>query len=220
MRHAFLLASAALALASPASAEDRSCVGVFFDDTPALHVGRIKPSSPRVNFIRSGDAKTPCPSEGAQCREKAYLIAGDLVVLGTKLGDYVCAEYASAKKDRNGWLPSAAIEPVAPLNAPGAWTGKWERVEAEIAIKLKGGALQAEGTATYGASDPDRVKRGAVNVGDFEGALALKDGQAVYSDENGCVIRMVRAGAFLFVRDNQKCGGFNVTFDGLYRRGK
>ena len=226
---AFLSFCAAWALlGATAQAEDRFCAGSGFSDTPALTIGRVKATETRVKFVRNGDEKNPsCPSAAAQCQDRAFLVPGDLVVMGGKLGDYICADYDSGKGDRGGWLPAAALEPAQLSTSPADWSGDWKRVEAEIKIADKGGALTAEGNATFGALDPARVKRGGVNLGEFSGPLLLQAGQATFAgkdldpkkpDDFGCRIRMARAGDFLFVQDNMQCGGMNVSFSGLYRR--
>jgi hypothetical protein len=212
--------------AAAASSEDRFCSGKSFSDTPALNVGRIKADAGKVNFRKNGDAANACPSAAADCQEKAYLVPGDLAVLGVTKGDFVCVDYQTAKGGRGGWLPSSAIDPAPAMTDPASWTGRWKRVEADIGIETAGGGLKAEGNATFGALDPGRVKRGAVNLGEFAGPLRIKDGQANFTDKDAdpkqpdasCRLRMVRAGEVLFVQDNMQCGGMNVSFSGLYRR--
>ena len=214
-----LLIAALALVAAQAHAEDRFCDGVGFAD--GLAIGRIKADAGSVHFRKNGDKKNACPSAAPACQDKAYLVPGDLVALGAKKGEFVCVDYDIGKGDRAGWLPSSAIEP-APLAAePKQWLGAWKRIEADITIEEGKDGLKAQGDATFGALDPDRVKRGAVNLGNFAGPLTLKDGQATVVDGDavsGCNLRMARAGDFLFVRDNGNCGGFNVSFSGLYRR--
>src|SRR5262249_40449274 len=94
----------------------------------------------------------------------------------------------------------------------------------------KAGALRIEGDATFGAKDPARVRRGAVNMGSIEGevtpagdrlSFAMGDGATLpvdKGDEFGCKGGMRRGGPWLIVNDNNNCGGFNVTFGGLYTR--
>ena len=91
-----------------------------------------------------------------------------------------------------------------------------------------------DGDATWGAGDPDRVKRGGVNIGDFSATVALAGGHLAFlvgdegkplpydakraSDEMLCGLRLWRTGPYLVVADNLQCGGHNVTFTGVYRR--
>jgi hypothetical protein len=224
-RLAFFCAATALLVApfaAKAQNDDRVCGGVSFSSASPLLVGRIKPDAKRVFFRKDGDKKNACPSAAPQCQEKAFLVPGDLVLLGARRGDFVCVEYDKGKTDRGGWLPASAIEPAPLETGPDAWIGHWKRLEADITIAKAKAGLQAEGDATFGALDPERVKRGGVNLGSFSGPLTLQDGQGKVVDDDavsGCYLRMVRAGDFLFVRDNMQCGGFNVTFSGTYRKG-
>jgi hypothetical protein len=230
-RLAFLIGTAYLLIggvcfAAAAASEDLFCSGASFSDTPALNVGRIKADAGKVNFRKNGDTTNTCPSMAADCQEKAYLVPGDLVTAGVTKGDFTCIDYETAKGSRGGWLPASAIEPAPAVTDPANWTGKWKRIEADISIENAGGGLKAEGSATFGSLDPDRVKRGAVNSGEFAGPLRVKGGEATFTDkdadpkdpDSSCHLRMVRAAEVLFVQDNLQCGGLNVSFSGLYRR--
>jgi hypothetical protein len=50
----------------------------------------------------------------------------------------------------------------------------------------------------------------------------VNDGSVPFEnmDEQGCRVRMQRIGPWLVVEDNRDCGGYGVTFSGLYRRTK
>jgi hypothetical protein len=220
--------------ASPARADDARC-GEFPDlaANPAVALGRIASGAPRVPFVKDELTQPGCPNLTPACAERAYLVPGDRVILTMKRDAFVCATYINAKGgDRSGWLPSDAVaydkpEPV----APAGWLGKWSRTEAEIRVKSgKAGAVTIEGEATFGALDPGRVKRGAVNTGEIsadvtpagdrlsfamgaDGALPVDKG-----DESDCKVWMRRVGPWLVVYDNRNCGGFNVSFIGFYTR--
>lgn len=48
-----------------------------------------------------------------------------------------------------------------------------------------------------------------------------EDGRTLPYDagnEFTCRVRMLRRGAYLLIRDNNACGGVNVSFSGFYRR--
>ena len=67
--------------------------------------------------------------------------------------------------------------------------------------------------------DPDRVKRGAVNSGDFDADMAADDAALTSDvagkttlpvdkgDEADCKVRMRRLGPDLLVDDSNACGG-------------
>jgi hypothetical protein len=232
------MAAALLIAACPARADDARC-GAFPELStnpalnPALASGRITSGAARVHFIKDGLMQPGCPNLTPACAERAWLVPGDRVILSMKADAFVCATYIDAKGlDRPGWLPAGAVtydkpEPV----ALAGWLGKWSRTEAEIRMKLgKGGTLSIEGEATFGALDPARVKRGAVNSGEIAGdvtpagdrlSFAVGAGDTLPVDKGGefdCKVWMQRVGPWLIVDDNKNCGGFNVWFRGFYVR--
>jgi hypothetical protein len=221
-------------LATPALAETPVCSGASYGDTPSLQVFRVKAGVDKLHFLGQGGGNVACPSAAPECLDKAYLVAGDLVALGAKFGDYVCADFQSPRTTRVGWLLAAALESAPLIGDRAQWQGDWKRIEATIRIVASGEKLQAKGDATFGALDPDRVKRGAVNMGEFAGSLLMKDGLASYAEtefdpkdsedlenpEASCHLRFARAGDLLIVQDNMKCGGMNVSFSGVYSRKK
>lgn len=218
-----------------ALAGDGDCDGYgSLADNPALAIGRIAAGVPRTPFVRNESDAKICPGSAEICRAGAYLVPGNTVIVGRMRGDYVCAEYIGAKgASRAGWLPAAAVtrltnEPV----AVSGWVGEWTRLEASITIKPAAtpGELAGSGEATFGASDPGRVKRGAVNTGEIAGRrapnganlnFAMNGGTTVpieNGDETNCKVWMRCLGPYLIVDDNNGCGGMNVSFRGVYAR--
>jgi hypothetical protein len=230
-----LAASAAVIAACPARGEDAVCGSIpELSTNPALSPGRITSGTVNVHFIKDAAAQPGCPSRAPACAERAYLVPGDRVIVSARGDAFVCATYINAKGiDRSGWLPADTVadDGSATPVAPADWLGKWSRVEADITVKAgKAGALRIEGDATFGAKDPGRVRRGAVNIGNIEGevtpigdrlSFAMGDGTTLpvdKGDELGCKVWMRRVGPWLIVNDNNNCGGFNVTFRGFYIR--
>lgn len=225
-----ILCGAALLLPAPASSTE---CGDRIDLAKPLSLATVT-GPDRVNFLKSGAADPGCPSLTPACRERAYLVAGNPVVVSGTSGAFACATYLGAEgATRSGWVPHAALAE-APAEAPDldAWTGRWTSgPEQTIAIRRSGPSLTVEGDATYGGQDPDRVRRGAVNMGSFAvtirpagSALAFTDGQkgvigAYDAEEFSCSARMRLLPPILVVESNSACGGMNVSFSGLYRRG-
>ena len=226
-------ALAGLLLAAPAAAAEGDCFDAVDLDKPVAVATVTGPE--RVPFVKSASAAPGCPSADAACRDKAYLVAGNAVLVGPARGAFVCATYVGARgATRSGWLPRSALAEAQPA-APGldAWLGTWSGgPEHRIRIARAGSGLKLEGEATYGALDPDRVRRGAVNLGAFavearpDGAgLAFTDGERGVvprfspDDAAACSLRLRLLPPFLVAESNAACGGMNVSFTGIYRRG-
>jgi hypothetical protein len=235
---AILFVLGALLAAQPAAAYDANdpanCLGPDWDDARPLTVAKVN-ASPRVNFVKSpydDDFKADtCPAATAACRSNAYLVTGDLVLVGQTRGDFTCVSYQTRQKGKKlpawtrGWLPSAALTPVAPTAArsPSDWLGKWDQRYAGIEIKSDGlgGRLQIEGIAAYPTARDYHT--GAINAQVMPGKDSisfLDDGWMPFETQcdSGCRVRMHRIGELLLVEDNGDCGGAGVTFTGLYHR--
>jgi hypothetical protein len=133
-----------------------------------------------------------------------------------------------------GLLPRAALQVASPAQIPAQqWEGKWRRdSKAEIVIKSRGDEVEVSGTATWGGSDPQRRKRGAINTGELTGTGKPRDQTLAigYDPERSafppwdparrdiCAAQLELHGRYLLVEDNGKCGGLNVSFTGLYVR--
>jgi hypothetical protein len=227
----------AMLSASPASAYDandpRNCVGADWDDAHALVVSKVI-AAPRANFIKSpydDDFKAEsCPAASEACRRQAYLVTDDLVLTGKTIGDFTCVSYQApaAKKQRwsMGWLPSAALKPVAPTAAPSLsdWIGSWEHPGGGIEIKPGGlgGRLKIDGIMVVPTARDFHT--GAFNAEAMpkQDTIAfLNDGTLPFEtqcDDGSCRVRMHRIGVWLLVEDNNGCGGAGVSFTGLYHR--
>jgi hypothetical protein len=234
---AVLLALGAMALAGPAGAYDANdpanCLGPDWDDAKPLAVAKVN-ARERVNFVKSpydDDFKADtCPAATAACRMNAYLVSGDLVLVGKTRGAFTCVGYQTRQRSRKlpgwtrGWLPSAALTPVAPSTpGPSDWLGKWDQRYAGIEIKPGGlgGRLRIEGIAAYPTARDYHT--GAIDAEvkpDKDSIAFLNDGWMPFATEcdSGCRVRMHRIGDLLLVEDNGGCGGAGVTFTGLYHR--
>jgi hypothetical protein len=223
----------------PAHAQSGDCTG-FQDVSPEarLRIGQISDAkNPRVHFLKNAGTQRGCPSGGPACRDKAYLVSGDTVIVSATAGDYVCADYVNAKGFvRSGWLPQASValradEPAANVES---WIGVWSGGPEQRITITKGkapGEVGIEGEATFGALDPARTARGGVNVGSLDVSVRPDKGFVAFTmadegtalpygegDQYDCRVRMQRIGLFLLVEDNRNCGGMNVSFSGAYRR--
>ncbi|HKS19191.1 MAG TPA: hypothetical protein VJS63_08285 [Bradyrhizobium sp.] len=228
-----LLLSAALC-AGPASAYDPSdpanCNGVAWGDKAALVVSKVT-AKPRVNFVKSpydDDFKAGnCPAATKACSKKAYLVTGDLVLAGPARGEFTCVSYHSPLSNKRiwatGWLPSAALTPVAPMPSPKTtdWVGAWRQGRRYVGGGLVEIKLNAEGKLKVDAGILVPTARDFHNGG-FQGDATAEGSTLSFADsyDDGCRVRMQRIGPWLLIEDNGGCGGAGVTFLGLYRRTK
>ena len=200
-----------------------------------IRAATVRPGPPRVFFVGDADVAPGCPREAAGCRGKAFVVPGDAVLLGVDVQDgFVCATFSNARGvATTGRLPLSALveDSAVPGAAPADWTGRWAAEEGSISITAAaGGLLKVKGDATWGAGDPDRVRRGGVHTGELDATAAPSQGvlaftmgdDATWPYEKGdgtyCRVRMLRRGPYLVAKDNGQCGGANVSFTGLYRR--
>ncbi len=203
-----------------------NCNGADWDGKLALTVSKVA-AEPRVNFIKSpyddDFTASACPAAGSACRKKSYLVTGDPVLVGRIRGEFTCVTYQAplAKKQvwAQGWLPSAALTPVAPMPSPQTadWIGSWERPGASVEIKTgDGGKLHVEGEAVLPTARDFHNGAFAAQVAPQNDTIAFTDDGTNYGDE--CRVRLQRIGPWLLVVDNSSCGGAGVSFIGLYHR--
>lgn len=224
-----IIAAVLLALGTQVPAR-AACMDADFT-TPATRAATVRAAVPRAYFVADADMATNCLVQSSTCGSKAYVVPGDdVLVTGDAVSGHVCAAFGTPQGAlTTGWLPEAALAPTAAI--PEDWAGDWHRTEADLAIHpAAGGTLRVQGDATWGAFDPERVKRGGVNIGDIDGTAAPRDGTLAFTvgtsrtlpygkgDETDCRITLTRRGPYLVAKDNMNCGGHNVTFSGLYRR--
>ncbi|MGC1622532.1 MAG: hypothetical protein WA759_06990 [Pseudolabrys sp.] len=138
-------------------------------------------------------------------------------------GDFTCVDYQSPLATKQvwtiGWLPSAALTPVAPMLAPKTsdWVGTWYHPGGSIEIKSgKRDILDVEGGMTVPTAND-------FHNGGFIAQVTPKNDTVAFADDGtnygeGCRVRLQRIGPWLLAVDNSGCGG--VTFTGLYRRKK
>lgn len=196
-----------------------------------LAVGRVRPGTGRVYFRRDPTCADGTPG----CRQSAYLVPGDEVILTKGRTTRSCAVFVNAKgRNTAGWLPNSALSIAVASNAstqPSRYLGLWSRTEASITITAaSGGRLKIAGLATYGMSDPARARIGAIHTGELEAVIRPEPYELSFASRgdatlpyrsagpNDCAVKMQRVGRWLVVDDNNNCGGVNVTLDGYYER--
>jgi hypothetical protein len=210
------------ASAAPAAAEDEdlSCRnGNFASGQSAFGLAKVI-GPDRLNFLGDMDG---CPSEEARCRNRAYVVVGDVLLTGRDHGAYVCAFYPDRFDGDAGWVRRDRLSmlAVAASPPPAAWAGHWKNGDNTIALKAEGDALVADGEAYWPSAHPPRSDApGLPNDGQLSGTARPTANRVVFSDNDpdGCTASLTLVGALLVVADNNNCGGMNVSFTGVYRR--
>jgi len=231
---AVLFAAAALlasGLFAPAAADEGvgDCFGIDFDPQHPVAIGKVAAGKPRAYFAKNATDSASCPAAGAACQEKAYLIPGNLALLGKAFGTYTCVSYESAQAPKprwtDGWIASASLAPATPAPAISSsdWIGNWTHAGGEITIT--GGAdggVTIRGEAFYQAAQ--NVHTGVIDATaePANGLIEFADDGSVPFDKAiasaTCLVRMRRIELLLVVEDNGGCGGADVTFTGFYRK--
>ncbi len=222
MKRPFVLVMALMALSITgfgqlAGNPENWCRGGFFTrESDEFRIGVVKGAKNQKAFF-FGDDKDTCP--GPACRQKAYLVPGDEVVVNRDYKGFSCGWYTNtAGRVTVGWVETSRLDfPERLINGSSmAWSGEWSYAENSIELTPDGdGWLRVKGNAFWlGLGDN-------VHIGELDGRSAPDGGVLEYSDgddEYDCKATMRYLGDFLAVADNNYCGGANVSFSGIYRR--
>jgi hypothetical protein len=203
-----------------------------------LNIARVKPGATRVPFMTIDCT----PRQPGDCHAMAFVVPGDVVLVGHVFDTSTCAAYVNVKGQVSaGLLPNAQLEAPTPRSKAVAteFIGVWTRMEAEIVVTPNDGTglLSFSGQATSGAFGRGRIARGDVNHGEISFDLKPASNRLAVAltanaqgateavapekgDPTDCVVAMIALGPYLVVEDNRNCGGHTVTFTGIYRKGR
>lgn len=203
--------AALLLLAGAPAAAQTVCAAPGPDDAGVV-LARVREGTHRAPLHR------PCGTGGARmCAGPAYLLPGDTVLVHGHVAGWDCVTYATTRRTTSGWLPAGRVEALrvaAPAMA--AWRGDWERVLSSLELRPAGRQLAVAGDATwYGAPHPDGER--SVHIGEVH-ARATPRGDRWQGEDDLCRLRLRLLPPYLLAADNDQCGGYNVTFSGIYRR--
>jgi hypothetical protein len=194
--------------------------GKFTAETENYRLASVKAVKGGRSYFYN-DFTEDCP-EAENCREKAYVVSGDQVVISNERKGFACAWFTPVKGTGYvGWLKAGDLN-FWPINKdPGlaAWYGTWRYGENEIKFESTRvrGYLNVIGTAFWkGLGDN-------IHIGELSNRGKVVADRVEYSDgddEYDCKATIRMVGQFLVVRDNMNCGGVNVSFSGVYRKVK
>jgi len=208
------------ATAARAADEDLSCRnGGFPSEEKTIGLAQVV-GADRLNFLTDTDG---CPGEDVRCRQRAYVVGGDVLLTGRGHGPYVCAFFPNRGGGSAGWVRRDRLTPlpVAPSPPLADWVGHWANGDDTIDLTAQDGALDAAGEAYWPSANPPLSERpGGPNLGDLTGTARPKGNRVVFADPDpqACAASLTLVGSLLVVSDNNACGGMNVSFSGVYRR--
>jgi len=204
---------------------------------------RVKPGGRAYFYNDLPDIYPGCPAATAKCRRKGFVVPGDIAVAAYAIGAFTVVDFVGPTgSSSDGAIETRLLERLPPPTpAPADWLGHWsDGAEQEITMRAgkSAGSVAVKGDATWGAGDPERVKRGGVNIGEIGGAMhprgqwggLIDDAKTPepdwsrgfpYQKDGGydCQVRFRLLGPYLLAQDDgNNCGGMNVTFSGVYRR--
>jgi hypothetical protein len=206
--------------------------GEYPGPQPTFQLGRVRgPGQLPVPFQGDDDGSPSgggCPrADNPNCRRPISVRPGDGVLVSKTFNGFACAWHQPPGQmrpgaERVGWLPLdrltlSAPDPNPPLER---WLGRW-RAAGEPLILRRGrqpGEIEVDGLAYW----PGRLHPNA-HSGRLRGR-AKPDGHTLLIEDGAdppqarCRARLSLLGSLLVVSDNHRCGGLNVTFDGVYQR--
>jgi hypothetical protein len=151
---------------------------------------------------------------------KSRMEAGRPIEVFRAQDGWSCGYYASSTGAGPTWVFTAAIRPVtfSPNPPPSAWVGAWQGGEDHVIIRVssESGKLTIKGTAQWhGNAD-------VVHFGDITGEATPQGNKLhVVEDSNNaqsCTVDLTLYGRYIIAADNDRCGGMNVRFQGIWRR--
>lgn len=169
----------------------------------------------QIHFFNDDDG---CPSAAAKCSMRSYLITGDQVLVSRRYGSWICSWYQPRMGSETvGWLPVESLviseHPASP--ALEKWIGRWKYYDQSLNIRRdsKSGTLIVKGDAMWRGTG-DNVHVGSV------AARSLPQGNELILIEEECRVTLKLVGDYIVASDNSECGGMNVRFNGVYRKGR
>jgi hypothetical protein len=192
--------------------------GTFVNDWPNYNMAIV---TAQKSFFRKDDTTLLKPSsqdvacpENEVCKTKSYVIKGDLVIVAYKYGDFICSWYP--RKEGPEWLSLSDVKFLSSDNDSTVfdWVGKWSQGK-DINFTLSR------------TNKPDELKVSAyaccvgysMNFGEIEATSKINGNKVVFHDEvMDCTFSLMLLDQVILAKDNNQCGGANVSFSGLYNR--
>ena len=181
---------------------------------PLLVAGLLLAARPRPAGAQANAAGQPpaarCEGEGIAPNFPLVLRAGVPAIVYHVDGAWTCAGFQNGPR----WVRSAELRAVPADTTPrsAAWVGRWTVPAGTATIRPgSGDTLRIEGHAWWLGG------RGVSHSGSIR-ALAVPSGNRVHFVEETCILDLALVGKYIVAGDNERCGGMNVRFWGIWRR--
>lgn len=202
--------------------------GAYPGAQPTFLLGLLSgPPQTPIPFLADDDGSGVagrCPrADNPTCQRNAFVHAGDRVILSKTFHGFACGWHQPRSgAGQVGWLPLNRLtiqepDPNPPLES---WFGTWRAAGEPLTLRPgpQPGSIQVEGQAFWpGPNLPNthfgRLAGSAKPVGNI---LWIEDRSE--PEPVSCKARLTLVGDWLVVSDNHRCGGLNVTFDGVYQK--
>ena len=169
----------------------------------------LRPAGAQANAAGQPPAAR-CEGEGFAPEFPLVLRAGVPAVVYQVDGAWTCAGFPNGPR----WVRSAELRGVSADTTPpaAAWVGRWTLPAGTATIRPgSDDTLQIEGHAWWLGA------RGVSHSGSIR-ALAVPSGNRVHFVEEMCILDLALVGKYIVAGDNQRCGGMNVRFWGIWKR--
>jgi hypothetical protein len=207
--------------------------GEYGGNRPVFQLGRVVGlGKTPLSLLGDDDGSAAgggCPrADNPKCWRKSTVRPGDPVIVSKTWKGFGCVwkhpgrGKREGEQEQVGWLPLRRLAITEPDRNPPLerWLGRWTAWGEPLVVKrgTEPGQLQVEGMAYWpGRQHPNahsgRLSGSAKPVGN---TLVIDD--PTEPESVRCRAHLSLVGDLLVVNDNHRCGGLNVSFDGVYQR--
>jgi hypothetical protein len=144
---------------------------------------------------------------------------GEPVVVFSQSAEWICGYVEDNNGATPAWVPARDLRELKPDPNPSlaAWFGMWSQSDDRIQIQpaRDPSKVHLTGHATWHGA------RGVKHYGELEGEAIHSGNHFHYSEgPDACTVDLTLFGKYIVADDNERCGGMNVRFWGLWTRAR
>lgn len=194
-----------------AEIEPYSCRNGAFPSYKDMKLGFVREGVSDRSYFYDDDAS--CPYRHT-CKNDAYIVPGDEVLVAQTQDGWSCVWYQGVKREFVGWMRSENLGLTLYEENFGLsdWIGDWRFTGTSTFLEItqaRQAELKVRGKASWANRNTGSVDETGSPLGMH---LEVKSGEETYD----CKVHLRLLREYLVVYDNKKCGGMNVSFDGVY----